>query len=431
MKVRTGSRRPIALAALVLALALAATLTGGCWDHAELEDLGFVLALGLDKGEQAPLRVTVQIAVPAQIAPGRSGSGPGVITETVEGFSLDQVITYISSFRHKQITLGHNKLVVFGKELAEQGILAWLGETVRDREMRRSNDMLISTGTAAEILQALNTERNPAAAIEELLLLTRYTGLAPRVTLHEWLTDYEGRIRAPVAPVIGPPRSPEKSGLDQGGNDSGGGGGSSGGGGAGHETGAGAQAPPKLQVMGTAVFRGDRLVDIMSGLESQVYLMMTGRLSRTVLSMPLKEPQAEVTIRVKGEKPKSSLTYVGSTAEIKQTLVFEGDITQFVYRGRYLTNQKELDNVAKQVGDHVKGIAQELVTRMQGLGVDPFQYGGLVRRRLSSYEEWRQFDWVPVYQKAEVSIEVKSFVRRTGATLWPLREVRPDSQGGG
>lgn len=417
--------RTARLAALVLLMILVTASTSGCWDHRELEDVGFILALGLDKGENAPVRLTAQIAVPVQIAPGRGGGGgPGVITETVEGSTIDEIMTYMSSFRHKQVSLQHNKIIVFGKELAQEGILQFLGEAVRDREIRRSNYLLVSTGTAGDVLQALSAERNPAAAIEELVRLTSYTGLAPQVTIHDWLTAYESRTGAPVAPVIGPPRSPTKSGLEQDG-------GSGRGTGSG-VTGNGALSLPKLQVMGTAVFDGDRLVDMMSGVESQVFLMMIGKLKRTAITTPLEDPQAVVTVRLKGEKPKKSLTYEGSTPKIKHTIVFEGGITQFIYRHKYLTTQRELDNVARQVGERVKGIAEELVARMQGLGVDPFGYAGLARGRMSTYTEWVGFDWRPLYQQADIAIEVKSFLRRTGLTIQPL-QVNPvgDGQEGG
>jgi len=435
---RKGFRRSVRLAALALIMSLVVLPAGGCWDHKELEDVAFVLAMGLDKGERAPLRVTVQVAVPTQIAPGRSGAGPGVVTETVEGYTIDQVMTYMSSFHHKRMSLEHNKIIVFGKDLAMEGIHHLIAEALRDREIRRSNYILVSTGTAAEILQALSSERNPAAAIEELVQLTVFTGLAPRTNLHEWLSAYEGRLRAPVAPVIGPLRSPRQSGLGQeGGGDSGDGSGGgdgdgagqgAGGGGAGGGGTAAATCPgiSRLQVMGTAVFRGDFLVDLMSGEESQVYLMMTGELKRTDMTLHIQNPSAMVTVRLKGEQPRRRLTYEGSTAKIKQTIVFEGDITQFVYLGKYLTTQQDLNNVARQVGEHVRGIAQELVARMQGLGVDPFEYAALARRRLSTYEEWKKFDWPAVYRRAEVSIEVKSFIRRIGATLQSLHEIFPE-----
>ncbi|MHB9057622.1 MAG: Ger(x)C family spore germination protein [Bacillota bacterium] len=420
------NRRSVRLLALTLSLLLLVTLVTGCWDKRELEDIGFVLALGLDKGEQEPYRFTVQIAIPIQIAPGRSGGGPGVITETVEGSTLDQVTTYMSSFRHKTVSFEHNKLVVIGKELAQAGLLPLLGETVRDRGLRRTSYLLVSTGTAGSILQALEAERNPAAAIEELVRLTGFTGLAPETTLHNWLTRYEGQSVSPVAPVIGPPRSPTKSGLDQDGEGGGGAGSRDGG----EATVAGAPSPPKLQVMGTAVFRDDRLVDIMSGVESQAYLLMVGQLSRTALTVSIKDPEAVVTTIVKGEKPKRSMTVEGSTVKLKETIVFEGDVTQFMTKQKYFFDNTQLENVAKQVGANVKGIAEGLVQRMQGLGVDPFGFANLARARMSTYDEWTQFDWRPVYQQAEVSLTVKSFLRRTGATLTPLRE-NPFSEDGG
>jgi spore germination protein KC len=398
-----------------------------------LEDVAFVLAIGIDKGEHAPRRYTLQIAVPALIAQGRGGGGggPGVITEVIEGRTLTEAANLLATMRHKRISFEHEKIIIFGKELAQDGILVFVGELVRDRQFRRTNYLLVSTGTAGDILQGLQTERDPAGAIAELVRLASNTGLAPATTVHEWLIAYETVGGEPVAPIIGPPRDVAESGLEMGQS---GGGAAGGEGGTGHASGGGAVTPPKLQVMGTAVFYGDRLVDFLSGEQTQVYLLMVGKMSRSVFTFQMQDPEAVVSIAVRGEQPKMKAAMEGDMPSISERIVFEGDITKFLYRGQFLTKESDLKKVTEQLDHRLKGIADDLVARMQGLGTDIFGFGHSFRYRAKSFDEWIRTNWPAQFVRAKVNLEVRSFVRRTGTTLSPLEELpiyrHPEGGGG-
>ena len=70
----TGYTRIIVIASLVMVSVVAA---GGCWGRTEVDDLALVLAIGLDKGEDNTVYVTLQMAVPRAVASGGAqGGGP-------------------------------------------------------------------------------------------------------------------------------------------------------------------------------------------------------------------------------------------------------------------------------------------------------------------------------------------------------------------
>jgi hypothetical protein len=57
--------RAAGISILVIACLL---MVGGCWGRTEVDDLAFVMSIGLDKGEDNTVYVTFQIAVPRAVA---------------------------------------------------------------------------------------------------------------------------------------------------------------------------------------------------------------------------------------------------------------------------------------------------------------------------------------------------------------------------
>lgn len=62
--------------AILLIFSLCLGLTG-CYDKKEVDDLAYVLALGIDKGKTNTLKVTLQYAVPSKLGGGGGGLGSG------------------------------------------------------------------------------------------------------------------------------------------------------------------------------------------------------------------------------------------------------------------------------------------------------------------------------------------------------------------
>jgi len=61
--------------AFILIVILQCIILTGCFDKREPDDMAYPIALGFDKGSTNELRMTMQIAVPTNIAGGESGGG--------------------------------------------------------------------------------------------------------------------------------------------------------------------------------------------------------------------------------------------------------------------------------------------------------------------------------------------------------------------
>lgn len=186
----------------------------GCFAKSELEDLAYVIAIGLDKGTEDNILVSYQIAVPIKIAGEGSDGGKGSTTiVTLETDSLYNSISRANTMISKEITLSHNKLIVISEELAQEGIHDLLNALVTNREVRPKTSILVYKGQTKEMLENLEPvlEKNPARYYELLLDANQYTGYALDNYLFNFYIQSKDTLSSPYALIVEPVRKSESS----------------------------------------------------------------------------------------------------------------------------------------------------------------------------------------------------------------------------
>ena len=112
----------------------------GCSEDSSIENLAYVIAIGIDKGENNLLRLSLQFATPESASSGNGGSGSGSTSEstitTADCSSIDSGINLINSYISKKINLSHCKVVVFSEELAADGIGDEIYTLINNIQMR-------------------------------------------------------------------------------------------------------------------------------------------------------------------------------------------------------------------------------------------------------------------------------------------------------
>ena len=189
------------------------TLTG-CFSKSEIEDLAYVIALGIDKGSDDNILVSYQLAVPIKIAGEGSEGGKGSTTlVTLETDSLYNSISRANTMISKEIKLSHNKLIVLSEELAKEGIHDLLNALVTNREVRPKTSIIIYKGQAKEMLENLEPvlEKNPARYYDLLLDANQYTGYALDNYLFNFYIQSKDTLASPYALIAEPVRESESS----------------------------------------------------------------------------------------------------------------------------------------------------------------------------------------------------------------------------
>ncbi|WP_413379140.1 Ger(x)C family spore germination protein [Alkalihalobacillus sp. 1P02AB] len=161
----------------------------GCWDRSEIEEIGFVSGIGLDPVEDFEkeveslqrenkskvdhlLKSTYQVAIPSNlIQENGGGQEEPFFNITTTGMTNFKMIRQIAARRSRVLSFEHIKVIIINEELLrhEHFLENLLDFYLRDHDMRRRTDIIISTGAAEEVLQdKLPLEDMPSISIKHI-----------------------------------------------------------------------------------------------------------------------------------------------------------------------------------------------------------------------------------------------------------------------
>ena len=89
----------------------------------KLGNIAYVLALGIDVGEKAKIKLSAQFTKSSSISPGGGSSGEdtsNIILVSGEADSIFSALNLLNSYIGKEINLSHCALYIFSEELAKQ-----------------------------------------------------------------------------------------------------------------------------------------------------------------------------------------------------------------------------------------------------------------------------------------------------------------------
>lgn len=177
---------------LLCIIVICLTSLTGCYDAQGIENLAYVVALGIDKGENNKIKLSLQIALPSDSASGGDSSQSKQSTVTmVDCASINTGITLINSYISKKVNLAHCKAIVISEELAYEGISEYIHTLVNNVEVRPDCNIIISRCKASEYLEHANAtlETISARYYEFTLNSSEYTGYTQNITLEDFFSS--------------------------------------------------------------------------------------------------------------------------------------------------------------------------------------------------------------------------------------------------
>ncbi len=418
-------RRNRPLLSLLLVVVLSLPL-GGCWDRRELEDMGFVLTMGLDKGPEGAVMVTFVVAKPGLLGgAGEKGGGEGqgkpYLVLPVIAPSITTAMNVANSFASRRLTLIHCNAIVIGHELAESGLDPYMTEMMRFRELRGTASIFTAQGSARQLLEGLQLtlETDPGKLFLNAMATFEYTGFLPRATLFGsgilFVSTAEDMVTGLVAlrePGDGaketnPPEGSYREGTYT----------------------AGSIPRPvttnTLEYHGLAMYKRGRLVGTLTGAETTIYNMIKGTFGTAFCSIP--DPQAPdkwITVELRqGRPPEVSVQWPRPDSPlIHIQLEVEGDIAGIQSLIDYIDPRK-IPELEQAISRLLESDARQTIATSQAAEADIFGLGLHVRSRFATYSEWEQFAWGSRYGEVEIKANVKAHIRRIGLQDEPIRPM--------
>ena len=116
------SKNAISIIGFLILLAIFAGAFSSSYTSHNISNLAYVLAIGIDVGEKAKMKISAQFTKSDASSPsnGSSDESSNIVLVSGEADSIYSGLNLINSYIGKEINLSHCNVVVFSEELAKQ-----------------------------------------------------------------------------------------------------------------------------------------------------------------------------------------------------------------------------------------------------------------------------------------------------------------------
>lgn len=389
----------------LLLVALVFTLSG-CWSSRELGELAFVSAVGIDRGDDGELRVTLEMAKPMAI-----GGEGGRTTEKAYWIAESTGQTVFDAMRNvlKRSTRRpfwqHNRFILMGESVAREGIGPYLDFFWRDGETRTNAFLLIARGApAGQLIQVeFDADAIPAEGAFGLVALTRQalSKAAPSNLLQVLMAlEMKGVEPTTAAVNLYDRRSGQPTEV-------------------GNILREGARITTELD--STAVFKGDRLVGWLNDVEGRGLLWATGKARSGIVVIDAPGAQeAKIALEILRSESKMEVEFVDGRAEASIKI----EVTAAMGESQVELDPAQADlwrALELLLEEAVAGEITTAVSKAKELGSDIFGFGAALR--LSDHKSWEGIadSWDTFFLDTAVQVNVKAKLKHSGGMLRTVR----------
>lgn len=417
------------LLAAVLLLLLAFTLSG-CYSQNEIEETAFVLLWGLERGQNREYKITLQVAAPSKAggSGGKGGGGGGGGSEeepywltSVEADTIYGGIQELTKRASRVFHFSHAEALVIHEDVARQGIGAIVDSVTRNPDMRPDMAILITSDKIEDLFKVTYALENlPSTYIRRMLYQSDSHQEAPLYESQHFYTRMQAGDEA-VMPKIKIWQKPENQAGEGGGINGGSaavptaaqGGSDSGGGGPKEK-----EPPKELILEGAAAFKGQKMVDWLTGPEVRSLTILRGDAKRCPLEVEVEGTKCSLQVReiYRHVKVKPNLASLGSST-IQVKIDMEADLFEVTSSGLVINNPR-LDQVSRAASEKVNNQLKELIRKSKyELKSDILGFGELIRRNIP-YARWEKEKekWNDDFRNLIVKTDVEVIIRRIGMT---------------
>ena len=177
-------------------------------DIKSIDDLAYVVAIGVDLNDSSNLEITYQVSIPTSLTSDSSGvssSDSTFFLKTIECSSIDSGINLLNSLVSKKINFSNCKAIIISEKIAENGISDYIFSLLNYSEISPQCNVIISKCLAKDVLEnSKPTLENLAAKYYEVVpSSSEYTGYTVDVNLGSFFSTMSDSFRQNYAILVG------------------------------------------------------------------------------------------------------------------------------------------------------------------------------------------------------------------------------------
>lgn len=386
-------------------------LLSGCWDRLELEEQAFVVAIGLDKSPKNMVGVTFQIANP-QVGSSDKGAAPNEPPSDIVSFASTDILSakeIANSVITRKISFAHLKTIVISEEFAKTELYhRVIGASVRDPEMRREVNLIVSREKAADFIHANKPklETRPHKYYAFMQERWRDTGFVPYSTLNRYFQRLgEDTLFLAIYATTEHTEPKYMRNEDQ------------------YKAG---EIPQRggdpVQIMGSAVFKAGKMIGTITGEETRLSLFLRRKsLTHSYIATypdPLND-EYRVTARIiKKGNTKIKVNARTDPPEVTVTLPIRVQVLSTPSFEEYAINKENMDILNQALQQNlIDSINKIVVKSQQSFTGEPFLWHLSARSQFLTLPEYHAYDWSKKFTKAKVHVQVDMKLENFGKQL--------------
>jgi spore germination protein KC len=367
-------------------------LPTGCWDSEEVNNVGFIIAAGIDRTKDAGIDLTIQVFIPNPTAAGTTDGGGGggegrVFTISTSGNTMPEALSALQKRSPRTLSWDHTKVFIFGEALARQGMKDELDYLFRSTEPRKQAVLFVSKGTGGQLLESLN-DPNSYDTINRLAEMPS-NRMYTMIYVEESIVAESGAFVLPVADLL--PMNANGSAQKK-----------------------------ALSVDGIAVFKHKKLHGFLNEKSKRGYQlgfqwskqMDTGR----NITITRNENGGKVTLQLVKSKLKLLPALDDGKWKMKVRLHVTADVVQNSTTIDLMSAADNMRTIEKLFNEEIKGVLQVTLNQVQKeMNADVI---GFARAFHKGYpREWEKVkgEWDSIFPKIEFELEVENKIRTPGS----------------
>jgi spore germination protein KC len=360
----------------------------GCWNYREISDVSIVHGAAIDKyREKEKYILTTEIIKP--LAGQKFEMNTDIVSET--GDTIFDAIRNMIIHSAKKPYWSHAKIFIISEDIAKEGVVPILDFIVRDAEVRADIWILISKEkTAKEILEGkTKLHATISAHLEDKLKNEKSISKFQAVELHEFLKDLSSEGISPILPVAYVVKKEE-------------------------------DIVP--EIYGSAVFKKDKMVGYIDGIETRSMLLIKDELKGGVFVI---EDVGEKNIDVGLEifKAKTKVKPILKDGNILMKIDSEIDVGIGEIMGdEDLISEKGREKLKKQAEFVIEKQMKDVIRKAQKeYESDIFGFGSIVHRKMPHVWKKVKGKWSENFKNLETQINVQINIKGSALTSKPIK----------
>ncbi|MBO1000295.1 Ger(x)C family spore germination protein [Bacillus sp. SD075] len=372
---------------LTFSICSSTLLLAGCWDRVEINNLGIVLAAGLDKTTDDKFEISVQMAIPEAMGGGQGmgggegGGGKMVIVEKATGTTIFDAMSLLQEKFSRRIFWGHNQVIIIGEKLAKAGIQKHIDFFARYPDSPIRANTFVTDGEAIDVLKAIpDLERSSAEVARDLANLK--VGMS--VTVKDLLQMLSGESEAAALPWI----EVEQEG--------------------------------RLSVNGTAVFKKDKMVGRIDDKITRGLLWVRNEIELSAVTVkPKKGAEDHISFNLLRSRTELIPKIENGNWIMTVKIETEDDVVENETKLN-LMNPRIVNKLERQLELEIEQRIRIMLEQLQKeMEADILGFAEAFHRQYP--DQWSKVkdQWGEKFPEIEVEIKSKAYIRRPGMSTSP------------